>query len=251
MNNLQNGTIQKLISAVLAVLFLFLLFVMLNSAKIFFYGPVSDNVQPTITVSASGEAKAVPNIATFSFASVQTGKDVSDAQNKMSDIANKAIDYLKSQGVDEKDIQTSGLSANPKYDYSSGRQVFQGYESRESITVKVRDASKAGDILAGVAGTGVTEISSLNLESDDPETIRQEATVEAIKNAREKADALADAMGVKIVRVLGFNETGSNTPGPVPYFDKAVSQSSANVSPEIAVGENTTTASVSVTYEVR
>jgi uncharacterized protein YggE len=169
----------------------------------------------------------------------------------MSEIANKAIDYLKSQGIDEKDIQTSGLSANPKYDYSSGRQVFQGYESRESITVKVRDASKAGNILSGIAATGVTEISNLSLESDDPEALKEEATVEAIKNAREKADTLAEALGVKVVRILGFNEEGTSSPGPVPFFDKSVAQSSANIAPEIAVGENTTTTSVSVTYEVR
>ena len=123
----------------------------------------------TIQVSGHGEIQATPNLATVSF-SVVSDKSTSQAAQAAAAQTQSAVSaYLKSAGIDDKDIQTSGYSVYPQYEYQNavcpqtapangsspvycppGRQVLTGYEARQSTTIKIRDLSKVGDILAGV-----------------------------------------------------------------------------------------------------
>ena len=119
---------------------------------------------------------------------------------------------------------------------------------------KVRDTAQAGDLLAGVGGKGATEVSGLTFTFDDPNVLQDEARDEAIADAKEKAKVLAKQLGVRLVRVVSFSENG-NYPGPI-YYDKAVMSSGMGGAedaraPEISVGQNKVTSSVSVTYEIR
>jgi len=223
----------------------------------------------TITVSGHGEMVAVPDIATFTFAVVSNKATVADAQTDATAKANAATTYLKETGVAEKDIQTTDYSINPQYDYQNsvcpamapgsaavycapGRQVLRGYEVRQTTTVKVRDTKKAGELLAGVGTKGATEVSGLNFTFDDPTAVEEEARDKAIDDAKEKAEALADALGVSLVRVVSFNENGGGAyPITMSYrADMAVQEAKAPA-PEISVGQNKLVSDVSVTYEIR
>ncbi len=226
----------------------------------------------TISVSGHGEALAVPDIATFTYSTVSTKATVADAQADATAKANAITAYLKSAGVDEKDIQTSGYSINPQYDYQNqvcpatapgaapvycggGKQVLRGYEVRQSTTVKVRDTAKAGDLLAGVGEKGATELSGLNFTFDKPEATQTEARNKAIADAKAKADALAKQLGVTLVRVVSFNENGSGYPMPMAYGRGGVTANQAldskAIAPEISVGQNNVTDDVTVTYEIK
>lgn len=218
----------------------------------------------TITVSGHGESLGVPDIATFSFSVVSTKADVAAAQTDATTKANATTDYLKAAGIAEKDIQTTNYSVQPQYDYvqkpcqangicPSGTQVLRGYEVRQTTTVKVRDTSKAGDILAGVGSKGATEVSGLNFTFDDPTAAQTQARDKAIADAKQKADALAKQLGVSLVRVTSFNESTGGYPTPMVYnmASGMGAKDSASVSPRISTGENTTSSDVSVTYEIR
>jgi uncharacterized protein YggE len=226
----------------------------------------------TISVSGHGEALAVPDIATFTYSAVSTKATVADAQADTTAKANAITAYLKSAGVDEKDIQTSGYSINPQYDYQSqicpatapgatpvycggGKQVLRGYEVRQSTTVKVRDTAKAGDLLSGVGDKGATELSGLTFTFDKPEATQTEARNKAIADAKAKADVLAKQLGVTLVRVVSFNENGSGYPQPYAYGRGGATANQAmdvkSVAPEISVGQNNVTNDVTVTYEIK
>lgn len=223
----------------------------------------------TINVTGHGEAVAIPDIATFSFSVVSTKASVSDAQTDATTKANAITDYLKGAGIDEKDIKTTDYSIQPQYDYQNvacpasapgttaiycppGRQVLRGYEVRQTTTIKVRDTKKAGDILAGVGGKGATDVSGLNFTFDDPTAVQNQARDKAIADAKKKADELAKQLGVSLVRVVSFNENGSN-PYPVAYGMAGAydSKTVASVAPQISVGQNKLTNDVSITYEIR
>ncbi len=221
----------------------------------------------TISVAGYGEAVAVPDIATFNFSVVSLKGTVALAQEEATTKANAITAYLKQQGIEERDIQTSNYSVYPQYDYvqsaclpsgicPSGRQVLRGYEVRQTTTVKVRDTAKAGDYLSGVGELGATEVSGLNFTFDDPDQVQNEARNEAIADAKEKAEVLARQLGVRLVRVVSFNENGGGY--PVPYYSARVEAQNgmggadmAVKSPEISTGENKVTSNVSVIYEIR
>lgn len=229
-------------------------------------GVPSSNV---ISVSGSGEAFAVPDIATFSFGVEATGKNVNEAQKQVNKIVDEALSKVKAQGVSDKDIKTTDYNAYPKYQYLNavcptiasangaptycppGKQVLEGYTVSETITVKVRKVDDAGTILGEIGGAGVTNVSGLTFTVDDPSAVETEARAEAIAEAKTKAEELAKALGVKIVRIVSFNENGGGYPTPtfmkVESAGAAASDSVANIS----VGQNKVTSNVTITYEIR
>jgi len=218
----------------------------------------------TITVSGDGEVFAVPDTATFSVTVQEEAKEVKDAQETATKKSNDIIAYLKSQDIDEKDIQTTDYSVYPQYDYiqktciegycPGGQQVLRGFQVSQTLTVKVRDTKKAGDLLSGVGSRGVSSVSGLSFTIDDQDALEAEARAKAIMKARIKADELARQLGVSVVRVVGFSENGNY---PV-YYAKAEMSLAADgrggaptPSPEIPTGQNKITSNVSVTYEIR
>jgi uncharacterized protein YggE len=217
----------------------------------------------TISVSGYGESYSTPDIATFSYSVVSEKPTVADAQADATAKANAITAYLKSAGVDEKDMQTSNYSINPQYDYGTsvcaggycppGKQTLRGYEVRQTTTVKVRDTSKAGDLLAGIGTKGATEVSGLQFTFDDPQQGQVEARTKAIADASAKAKELAKELGVSLVRVVSFNESSGGAPVPMyaKAFDSAAGSAVAQSAPQLSVGQNKVTDNVSVTYEIR
>jgi len=254
-------------AAVFALVMLGLFLVVLAISNIKEYRFIGSGVTATntITVSGMGEVFAVPDTATFSYSVMDTGKDVVTAQTKVNTKGNDIIAYLKAQGISEKDIQTTDYSVNPHYEWNSaacpagssycppGRQTLTGYDVRETVTVKVKDTTKAGTVLSGVGAKGATDISGLSFTVEDETALEAQARTKAIDDARAKAEELARELGVSLVRVVGFSENGR---GPIIYAAKAMAFDSASgveaaPAPEIAVGQNKITSNVSVTYEIR
>jgi uncharacterized protein YggE len=237
--------------------------------------------QSTIMVSGSGEAYAIPDIATFNFSVTETAATVKLAQDKVNTKISNALDAVKASGVAEKDIQTTGYNVYPKYEYSSsvcprplaptavgvngsvssgvaiycppGKQVLTGYEVDQNITVKVRDTSKAGDLVTKVGALGVSNISGLEFSVDNQDQYVAQARAQAITKAKAKAKELAKELGVSLGSILSYNENGSN---PIYYkaMDSAVAMGVSSVAPVAAVlptGQNKITSDVSITYEIR
>jgi uncharacterized protein YggE len=247
----------------LGTLALFLLIASVNSLKSYMYIGSGVAATNTIDVSGVGEVFAVPDTATFSFTVMQTAKDVKAAQDAMVTKANAIMDYVKGQGIDEKDIQTIDYSVNPHYTYEAkvcpangycppGNQIISGYDVSESVSVKVRDAKKAGTLLSGVGERGASNVSGLSFTIDDQDALEAQARDKAIGKARDKANVLAKSLGVSIVRVVGFNENA----GGNPYFAKTRAMSAdagvaPSAPPEIATGQNKIISNVDVVYEIR
>ena len=223
----------------------------------------------TLAVSGHGEILAVPDIATFSFSVVSVKETVAVAQADATGRANTVTTYVKSQKIDPKDIQTTDYSVNPQYEYQNaacpsqvqnagvptycppGKQVLKGYEVRQTTTIKVRDTSKAGEILAGVGAKGVTEVSGLTFTFDDPTLAQTQARDKAIVEAKQKAEVLARSLGVSLVRVVAFSENnGGYAPRAVSYSATSQGMDAKAVAPEISTGQNKVTNDVSITYEI-
>lgn len=220
-------------------------------------------VYNVITVNGEGEAFAVPDVATFSFSVSMDAATVSAAQEGVTKKMDAILAQLEEMGIEEKDIKTSDYSVYPKYTYSAfpcsinycppSQQKQDGYSANHSVSVKVRETEKAGEALAAAGSAGATNLSSIAFTVDDEDKIVDEARALAIRDAKEKAEMLADELGVKLLRVMGYNDNmGGN---PMPYYrEMSVSAGSADVqakAPTLPTGENKVQVSVSVTYEIR
>lgn len=260
-----------IVKAGAAALGLLALFLFVQTAKAFKeYRFVGSGVTATntITVSGMGEIFAVPDRATFSVTIREEGVEVADAQDKATEKANAIISYLKSSGVEEKDIKTVNYNVNPKYEWEQkacvagtycepGNQKLVGFEVWQTIQIKVQDPKKAGDLLTGVGSRGASEVSGLSFTIEDEDALKSEARDMAIIEAEQKAEQLAKQLGVSLVRVVGFYEDSYGY--PEPYYGKGgvmmdvamSARAEAAPSPELPTGENKITSNVNVTYEIR
>ncbi|MEI6304434.1 MAG: SIMPL domain-containing protein [Candidatus Taylorbacteria bacterium] len=248
----------------LALLTVLLLVLSIKEIKMIGYVGKSDQIVNTISVDGTGDAMAVPDIATFSFTVNKTAATVVEAQKQATDQANAALKAVRDGGVADKDIRTTSYNINPHYEYQSsvcsangncrpGKSVLTGYDVSQTTEVKVRDLGKAGALFASIGSLNVENVNSLSFSVDKPESIQAKARGIAITNAEAKARELASQLGVSIVRVISFSENGSS-PRPLMYAmdtSNKMMATGAAVAPEISVGEQKITSSVSITYEIK
>lgn len=227
-----------------------------------YYGNGQDNLH-TIAVSGHGEVFATSTIATFSFTASDQETTVSAAQDKMVAVANEAIGYLKQSGIAAADIQTTDYNINPTYaavapvmcspgygDCQNSTPSINGYQVSETVSVKLRDPSKAGTILGGLGKEGVSNISGLSFTIDKPDVLQEQAREMAINDAKAKAVKLAKDLGIKLNDIVSFDENGN--PGPIPFAKNlsAFSAPAAAPTPDVEVGQNKITSDVTITYEI-
>jgi hypothetical protein len=217
----------------------------------------------TIVVSGEGEAFSKPDIGTFSFSVTARGIDAAQAQEASGTSINAILAYLTEQEVAEKDIKTQNYNLNQKWKYEQSlcfgdgycpnNRVEDGYEVSQTVTLKVRDISAAGTIIAGVGERGATDISNLNFSVDDIDSLQAEARAAAITDAQDKAAVLAEQLGVRIVRLASYNEEGGGY--SQPFYDTRMmgmemAEDSSFPGAELPAGEETTTIRVSAVYIV-
>jgi len=204
-----------------------------------------------ISIEGVGKVTVVPDIATFSIGVLTEKPTVAVAQKDNSDKMNAIVKALKDLGVKDEDIQTSQYNIYPQYDWLDNRQNLRGYQVSQDVMVKVRDLDRVGDIFAKAGELGANAVGGLQFTVDDPEAAKQEARVEAIQQAQEKAKFLADQTGIKLGKIVSFYEYSPETGGPI-YTAKAmdVGLGGGGGAPEIQTGSNEVIVNVNVSYEV-
>lgn len=211
----------------------------------------------TITVSGQGEVYAKPDLALTSF-SVQTESNtVAQAMSINTKNMNGVIEAMKKAGVREEDLKTTNFNIYPLYDYlressiyPSGKRVLRGYEIIQSLQVKIRDLDKVGQIIQAATEAGANQVGNLQFTIDQAEELEEQARAEAIEEAKDKAEELADQLGVDLVRIIGFNE-GVQSARFYAMEQTAYSMDGGGgITPDIETGENKVEILVNITYEI-
>jgi len=210
----------------------------------------------TITVSGTGEVYAKPDLAFTTFSVITEKKEVAEAMEENTKKMNAIINSIKEQGIEEKDLKTTSFSIYPRYEwrektqfYPNGRRALTGYEIRQSLEVKIRDMAKIGTIIQKATDAGANQVGDLQFTIDDVDEVKKRAREEAIKEAKDKAKELASQLGVKLVRIVNFSESGA-----IPYYYGLKAEvemvSSDAGAPQIETGENKIEVNVNITYEI-
>lgn len=223
---------------------------------------VSD-MPATITVSGDSDVYAKPDLGIVNLSVVVEKLTVAEAMAEGTKKMNEVVAAVKSLGVEEKDLKTVSFNIYPKYEYQTvqclvypcppGRNVLTGYEVNQQLEVKIRTLDKAGDIIQAATDAGANEVGNLQFTIENEDAVRSQAREEAISEAKAKAKELAGQLGVRLVRITGFNEDGNM---PYPIYD-SVSLKGMGVgggessTPSVETGQNKITVSVTISYEVK
>ena len=209
----------------------------------------TDQTARTIAVTGVGEIQARPDMASI-FAGVTTlGDSAEIALSQNSQSMQAIIDGMKSFGIDERDIQTSNFSVSPRYatpnnDLTPAKII--GYQVSNSVSVTVKNIDTLGDALDTFVSVGANNISGIQFGFSDPKDLENQARVEAIRDAKAKAELYATSAGVELGRLMTIQEIGASMPRP---FMARGGMAEAMAVP-IASGEETISVRINVAYEL-
>lgn len=221
------------------------------------YGYIGRTPEQINTMYFSGEGKVntQPDIAIVSMGlSVQKYK-VSDAQKESSEKMNAFINKIKEMGVESKDIKTENYNIYTQYDWTSGRQIFKGYELSQNVKIKIRDLDKISDIISLAGDYNLNQVGNLTFDIDNKEEFIKQAREEAIQKAKENAIKTADELGIELGRIISFSES-SGTPQIYNGYrlmdsTKAMNESAAGAVSQIESGSADIIVNVNIGYELQ
>jgi uncharacterized protein YggE len=228
-------------------------FLLLTTATVSWAG--GSNPIPRILVTGQGSVDVAPDMAIVTLTVSREAQTASAALEANSLAMEKVLAAMKSEGVEARDLQTSGFSIQPRYHYPSPKSPdtreapkIVAYAVRNSLTVRVRDISAVGAILDTSVTLGVNEGGNIVFTNEDPSAAITQARIRATKDAMAKANTLAEAAGVKTGKLLEISEQSHN-PRRMPMAAEMTMARSAGAVP-VATGENTYRVTVNVTYAI-
>jgi len=171
-----------------------------------------------ITVTGTGKVSGTPDTVRVDFAVNVTSGSVSSALASANATTARVQNTLLHRGVAAKDLQTSGLSIQPNYSYSSsGQATVKGYQVSEGLSALLHDISGAGSTInaAVAAGGNAVSIDGVGLDLADTSSLMTAARQSAFSAARTKADQYAKAAGRPLGPVVSISEVVAN---PTPVY---------------------------------
>lgn len=209
---------------------------------------------PRISVAGEGEASARPDMAVLTLGVMREAATAREALDANSDAMAAVISAMKSEGIEERDLQTSNFSVSPVYAYPDQNQPdrqpkITGYQVNNTLSVRLRDVAKVGAVLDKAVTLGVNQGGGISFTNDDPAATLTEARKRAVKDAMDKARTLAEAAGVNLGRIVEMSEQNFRGP-PMPYAMKTMARDAEAQSVPVEAGENVYRVQVSVTFEI-
>ena len=213
----------------------------------------ADDARRSVAVNGEATAGAKPDVVYVTIGVENTGKDARDVLAANSKATSDVIAAMKSNGIDARDLQTSGFSVRPNVDRSQNTlssadntPAINGYTVSNSVNVTLHDLGRLGEILDKAVTAGANSIDGIQFDVTSQSALLDDARKAAFEDARRKAAIYAAASGLKLGRLIELSESTGPRGGGVLYRAKAMSAAAV----PIESGESTLSVSVSARFEL-
>ena len=181
------------------------LIILLVAALVFLLGgpyeAASTTEEVTVTVQGRGSLRVTPDLALLYMGVEVTAPTAQEAAQENARIMQAVLEKLSSYNIPKDQIKTTWFSLWRVTEYQAGEQKFKGFRVSHTLEVPVRDIPKMGEILDAAVGAGVNVVNNVTFSVQDPKKTYQRALLQAVKDAHSKAEALAQAQGLKIKEI--------------------------------------------------
>ncbi len=207
---------------------------------------------PMLSLSAYGEAKVAPDMATITTGVATEALTAAEAMRMNREKMSAVVAALRRQGIEQKDIQTSGLNLSAQYDYQQNQPPkLRGYQAQNRVTVVINDLTKVGATADAVVAAGVNQIDGIAFGLKDAKGAEDQARQLAVRNLQDKARLYAQALGVQLGGVRTLTEGGGYTPeAPRPMYARAMAMDAGAASTPVSAGELTVRIDITGTYDI-
>jgi uncharacterized protein YggE len=208
--------------------------------------------QEGIMVYGEGNISVIPDVATLNLGVEAQDTTVTSAQDQATSAMEAVMAALAANGVADEDIQTQYFSIYPvtRWDDETWEEETIGYRVSNSVAVKIRDMDNISTVLDAVveAGGDLIRVNGINFSVEDPSIYYEEARIEAMADAKARAEALAELAGIRLGKPTHITES-SYQPGSIYFSDARVDEAMESGTP-ISPGETEVTLTVQVTYGI-
>jgi uncharacterized protein YggE len=160
------------------------------------------------------------------------------------------IAELKQQLGSEGEFQTSNYSLHPIYRNTrdGGKPSITGYQANNTVEVRLNDVSAAGKVIDTATKSGANQVQGIHFSIRDEQKVRAEALSKAAVQARANAQALASALGLKVVRLVKIED--GQPVRIMPVRAEMMAMKAADAQTTVEPGNIDVRATVTVTAEV-
>jgi len=207
---------------------------------------------PVVELNVFESVDVAPDTATIGAGVTTEAATATEALRLNSAEMQKVVARIKALGVAEKDIQTTGINLNARYDYDqqTQRQVFRGYMASNRVSVILRKIDDTGRVLDALVQAGATDLSGPNFSIDDDTAAKNAARARAVERAGAQAKAYAAMLGYDGAKVLVISESMAGN-GPMPEMAKGrMVADMVAAAPPVQPGMVSAGVSISITYEL-
>jgi uncharacterized protein YggE len=208
-----------------------------------------------LTMTGTGHASAVPDELSFGLAVAVTRPDLDAALDAANHTMTRVLGSLEQYDVAKSDVQTTGLSMNPVYDYHQyAPPTIRGYRVAERATVLVRELRDGGAAVSSAvaAGGNNVRVDDIRLLVGDTGAVLAKARDAAVAEATAKAGQYAEAAGQDLGDVVTLREVRSRPlPTPTAQYDaigRAADMALSSV--PVRAGRDRTSVTVQVVWEL-
>ena len=216
----------------------------------------TDQLSNTITVTGRGSHKVVPDRVMVNVSIFIEEETSQKAVDKNSKTTADVMEALESLGIEDIKIQIVSFNLDPLYDYRRENEPPEVYAYRAATVLEVSttEITMVGEIIAEAIEAGANDVSSLifGLSDELEREAKKKAFEEAATDGKNKADDIADSLGIEIVDIYYINESETYVPAPFAAREFAIEESLDGVSPlPINPNEVEVTAVVQISYIFR
>ncbi|MDH2887272.1 SIMPL domain-containing protein [Bacillus cytotoxicus] len=173
----------------------------------------NDDKKATITVQGEGIVSVRPNIVTLTIGVRTEHKNVKPAQEENATQSRQLLDALKALGIADQDIETISYTITPQYEYVNDKALLQGYRVEHLYEITVLNVQKAGEVYDIAVTNGANVAKGLRFQLSHPHQYYQQALLQALQRAVEKARAIASTYNLTINPVpLSLTEESAQLP---------------------------------------
>ena len=205
---------------------------------------------PLVRASGEGMMTAKPDQATVTIGVTTQSANADAASQQNAKQLAAVLAQMKSDLGAKADIRTSGYSLTPNYKYGNGTApTITGYTASNSVLVKVEDLPRLGAMIDAATKTGANTIQGIVFGLKDAAGLQGQALAKAAQNARVNAEAIAAALGLRVVRVHSA-ETDSTSPAVPAQARFQAMAADARMPTPVEAGTIEVRATVTIALEV-
>ncbi len=211
----------------------------------------AEEIDRRMTLIGVGEVFVVPDMAMVTLGVSNINEKASDAMRANSASMASVYKALKDAGIEARDIQTTQLSLNPRWNRTTSNNVprITGYEAVNTVKVRVRALDTVGTVLDVLSQAGANRINQISFGIQKPRPHIDEARKRAVADARIKAELYAQASGVELGAVIRISEASA-----APLHQNMARMEMAGMADSavpVSQGEMGVRAHVTIVYEIQ